>query len=152
LQIIRRDFLEQESSVLQDITQSILAKALDGSALRNRAISNNIANVETPNYQRQDVSFEDELRSALDSSTSSARQDGTAETPSSFTSLEAKVAEAQPRMMTDSVQPARDNGNNVDVDREMARLAENTIHYEALLQTVSVKSSMLKNAIYEGRR
>jgi flagellar basal-body rod protein FlgB len=124
--------------VLQDLTQVVLAKALDGAALRHRAISNNIANVETPNYRRQDVSFESELRSALD-------------TPS-FRSPDDAVAETQPEVIADTVQPERANGNNVDIDREMARLAENTIHYQALLQSISVKSSMLKNAIYEGRK
>ena len=40
---------------------NVLDKAADAAWLRNEAISNNLANVDTPNYKRQDVSFEDEL-------------------------------------------------------------------------------------------
>ena len=47
---------------------NVLDKAADASWLRNEAISNNIANVDTPNYKRQDVSFEAELQHALGAS------------------------------------------------------------------------------------
>jgi flagellar basal-body rod protein FlgB len=126
--------------MLQDITQVVLAKALDGTAMRNRAIANNLANVETPGYLRQDVSFESELRAALDSPALSP------------TSAEGEVQVVEPEQVGDASQPARENGNNVDVDREMARLADNTLRYQALAQSISVKQNMLTTAIYEGRR
>ena len=126
--------------MLQDITNITLAKALDGTALRHRAIANNLANVETPGYQRQDVVFESELRAAIDSSTLS-------------TDTQMEQARAMsPNVIGDSVSPARDNGNNVDADREMARLADNTIRYETILQCLNLKGDMLKTAIYEGKK
>ena len=121
--------------MLQDITQVVLAKALDASALRHRAIANNLANVETPGYTRQDVSFEDQLGSALNQPDS-----------------EDTVQQLQPNLISDSNEPVRENGNNVDVDKEMAKLAENTIQYESVLQSLTIKGGMLRTAIYEGRK
>jgi flagellar basal-body rod protein FlgB len=126
--------------MLQDITTVTLAKALDGSALRHRAIANNLANVETPGFQRQDVVFESELRAALDSS--ALPMDAQME----------QAAAVSPSVVGDAASPARENGNNVDADREMARLADNTIRYEAILQCMNLKGDMLKTAIYEGKR
>ena len=72
----------------------VLTKAADASALRNKTIANNIANIDTPHYKRQDVSFETELRHALKAS--------------KYKSLDAKVADAnlhldrlEPRAYTD---------------------------------------------------
>ena len=126
--------------MLQDITQVVLARALDATAMRNRAIANNVANVETPGYTRQDVAFEGHLKVALDSMR--------ADEPLSVTD----VKSVQPESTIDGAQPVRENGNNVDMDREMARLAENSIRYQAILQSLSIKGSMLRTAIYEGRR
>lgn len=132
--------------MLQDITQVVLAKTLDATSLRHRAIANNLANVETPGYERQDVSFEAELRSALDSpgSTDDSRQAEVFD--------DGAIDGVQSRLIGDATQPARQDGNNVDADREMARLAENTIHYQAILQSYNLKESMVRTAIYEGKR
>jgi flagellar basal-body rod protein FlgB len=126
--------------MLQDITNIALAKALDGTALRHRAIANNLANVETPGFQRQDVAFESELRTALDS------------TSLPLDSQMDEVRAVSPDVVGDAVSPARENGNNVDPDHEMASLAENTIRYEAVLQSMTVKDTMLRNAIWEGKK
>ena len=125
--------------MLQDVTQNVLAKALDAAALRNRAISNNLANVETPGYRRLDVSFESELREALDA-------------PSFGPEHEADIDRIEAKVIRDGAQVAQANGNGVDVDREMARLSENTIQYQALLQSMSIKGAMVRAAIHEGRR
>jgi flagellar basal-body rod protein FlgB len=126
--------------VLQDLTQTVLIKAMDATAARHRAISNNIANVETPGYVRQQVSFEKELRQALD-------------TPDVLAGgIEAQVEALQPGMIDDTASPVRENGNNVDADQEMAALAENTLDYQAILQSYNIKDQMLRSAIYEGKR
>lgn len=126
--------------MIRDLTQVVLVKAVDAAALRHRAIANNFANVETPGYVRQEVSFEAELRQALETPTGS-----------SF-GRERQVGDVRAKMTGDVSSPTRENGNNVDVDREMASLAENTLAYQALLQTLSVKGQMVRAAIYEGKR
>lgn len=132
--------------MLTDVTQTVLARALDGSALRHRAIADNIANVETPGYRRQEVRFEEALRSAL----------GTPDMPvasATFTATQERAVEqVTPQMATDTKAPVREDGNTVDPEREMVQLAENTVQYQAVLQSLNMKIGMLKSAIHEGRR
>jgi flagellar basal-body rod protein FlgB len=126
--------------MLQDITNVVLAKALDGTALRHRSIANNLANVETPGFHRQDVAFEGELRAAIDANGLS---------PASQMNQARAV---NPGVIGDNASPMRENGNNVDADSEMAHLAENTIRYQGILQCMNIKGDMLRAAIYEGKR
>jgi len=114
---------------------NVLDKAADGAWLRNEAISNNIANVNTPNYKRQDVSFEEELKNALKANR--------------YETLDQKVADMNldtitPRTYTDSSEYSyRMDGNNVDIQTENVELASNEIKYNALIQSISGKFSSL---------
>ena len=56
------------SDLFSDRTSAVLTKVLDGTATRQRALSNNIANAETPGYRRQDVDFATQLRDIIDRS------------------------------------------------------------------------------------
>ena len=108
---------------------NVLGKAADASWLRNDAISNNLANVDTPGYKRQDVDFETQLARALGRSR--------------YTSMDAKVA----NLKTSHLRPVcytdyagfsyRLDGNNVDVDTEGAYLAENQITYQGLEMSIA---------------
>ncbi|MDH7602691.1 MAG: flagellar basal body rod protein FlgB [Armatimonadota bacterium] len=121
-----------------DPTSSILAKALDAAAARHRAIANNIANVETPGYKRIFVSFEEELKRAL-------------EEGSTRRTLE-KLAELSPVQHIDWYSPSRPDGNNVCVDAEIADLVRNTMKQKAVSVLLEAKIAMLRAAITEGKR
>ncbi|HEY3265985.1 MAG TPA: flagellar basal body rod protein FlgB [Armatimonadota bacterium] len=125
--------------MLTDITQDVLSSAMDAIALRGRAINNNIANVETPGYQRQDIAFEAALRTALDTGQYDPEQ-------------QPDLATVVPAVVNDASSPARENGNNVDADAEMAKLAENTLRYQAIIEAMTSKNALLKTAIYEGKK
>ena len=126
--------------LLADATTAALAKTLDGAAARHRALAENIANVDTPGFQRVDVAFETELQAALKDAQANPR-----------TALD-RIATVRPRQSRDTVSPARVDGNNVDVDREMARIAQNTQEYEAAARALATKLRMLRSAISEGKR
>ncbi len=125
-------------NLLSDLTTTALTRSLDACGLRHRVISNNIANVETPGFNRCEVSFESRLRQVLDSGSKG--------------SVVKRVQEIQPEAQLDRVSPARPDGNNVSVDREMADLVKNTLKYEAFIQLLNKKGSMVRAAITEGRR
>ena len=122
---------------------NVLSKATDASWLRNDAISNNIANVDTPNYKRQDVSFETELKHALRSS--------------KYISLDKKVdalnsdgrlSHIDPRTYLDhSGFSYRLDGNNVDIDTENVELASNQIKYNGLIQSIDQEFKNIKSVI-----
>ncbi len=133
--------------LISDVTTKILETALDGLSLRQQVIGHNIANAETPGYQAQAVSFEDQLAKALQSPAATG-------TPLALTRTGHLAAPALPTEQVRIVQrpggSARLDGNNVDIDSEMSLLAETSIRYQSLTQLVSRKLALLK-AIASGR-
>lgn len=115
---------------------NVLDKAMDASWLRNEAISNNLANADTPGYKRQDVNFETQLAKALRSSR--------------YKTMDAKVADVKmnrlnPIAYTDYAGFSyRIDGNNVDPDTEGVYLAKNQVVYQGLYQSVSEEFKNLK--------
>lgn len=118
---------------------NVLGKAADAAWLRNDAIANNLANIDTPGYKRQDISFESELERAL-----GHRR---------YLSMDAKVArltktEIQPRTYTDYANYSyRLDGNNVDVDTENVILAENQLKYNGLMTGIQSEFTNLTNVM-----
>ncbi len=139
--------------IRNDTAFGAIVKSLDGLSLRSRAITNNVANVDTPGFKTTEVSFEDELavainRPAPDSfrmvATNTAHFGTTLRRPD----IEGLAARSQEmRGLT-----LRNDGNNVDIDREMVRLAETQIQFSAATAFTNLKFAQLRQAIYEGRR
>lgn len=121
---------------------NVLDKAADASWLRNEAISNNIANVDTPGYKRQDVTFETELVRNLNKveyDTMDARV------------YNMKLSRIEPRVYTDaSAYSYRLDGNNVDIDTENVYMAENQVTYNGLMQCIKSEFANLKAAMGSG--
>lgn len=116
-----------------------LGTALDATALRNEIISNNIANVVTPDYKRKDIRFETELKQAFlrsDDSTVDA------------TVKHLDLRELEPEVYTDYAELSyRYDGNNVDIDNENVILAKNQIKYNGLMASVNREFSNLKKVM-----
>ncbi len=103
----------------------VISGAMDAAMLRGRTIANNIANVTTPGYRRVEVSFEEELRVALDRT----RLRGSRTDCRHLDIGRKNLGEVQPEAYHpyDPTQPS--GVNNVDMDTEMAKLAETQIMY-----------------------
>ncbi len=118
---------------------NVLDKAADASWLRNEAISNNIANVDTPNYKRQDVAFESELKKALGYNryqTMDSKVDNV------------KTSRLNPQVYTDySDYSYRLDGNNVDIENENVMLAENQLKYQGLLTSINQEFTNLQSVM-----
>lgn len=115
---------------------NLLDKAADASWMRQEAISNNIANVNTPGYKRQDVAFEDSLQEAI----SNSRYRSTDEKVANLSKADLRI-----RSYTDSSGFSyRLDGNNVDIDTENAALARNQLKYNALVDSINHEFSMIK--------
>lgn len=116
---------------------NVLEKAADASWTRNTVISNNIANVDTPNYKRQDVSFESYLKTAINSNQVLDQAVNTMD-----------VSTITPSVYTDhETLSYRLDGNNVDIDVEQANLAENQIKYYTLLDSINQEFERLKSVL-----
>ena len=107
-------------------------KAMQGSLLRQQVLANNIANANTPGFQRSDVNFESALAQAFST--------GSPPTPGQIQQIS-----FQPQ--TDSSGAMRVDGNSVDINTEMADLSENTLDYQALESVMGTRLSILKTAI-----
>ena len=143
--------------LFNDPTAKALRTALTGLQMRQQAIANNIANVDTPEYKAQAVSFEDALQSELvgpPKRQPKLQMLGLETTDTRHIPLQPVVRtyEAKPVTQLSADGTTRNDGNNVDVEREMTKLAETQITYNALGQVTGSKLGLLRTAINEGRR
>lgn len=121
---------------------NILDKAADASNLRNELISNNIANVSTPNYKRKDLDFESVLQAELAGEKSLQKAVNKANEDLSI---------LDPQIFTDNASLSyRSDGNNVDINTEEAYLAENQIKYQALVDMMNQEFGRYKSVLNSG--
>lgn len=125
-------------------TMTALEKGLNYSSLKQKVISQNIANVATPGYKAKDVSFKQSLQEAVEQSLHAKRTDGR------HFVFKGKPM-IQPGVITRKNVSFNNNGNSVDIDNEMADLATNQIYYNALVERMSGKFSSLQNVIRGGK-
>ncbi len=120
-----------------DLTTAALGAALGAVGLRQELLSANVANVNTPGYKRRDVNFDSILSSIEDAQRSN---DGSA------------LMALKPTVETDNATSMRADGNNVDIDMEMASIAENNVRYNALVQLAAKHLQMLESVASDGRK
>jgi flagellar basal-body rod protein FlgB len=113
---------------LFDTTQIALERALQGTSARQAALAGNLANANTPGYQRRDVDFQGALSAAL-------AQGKAAVERSSLTTV------------TDTSAPLRADGSNVDVEREGAALARAGLEHDALVAIAGARHNILRAAM-----
>lgn len=130
-------YLEEKS--MSDFTYELIKKGLDVSSLRQKTISSNIANINTPNYKVNKVEFEEYLTKAKDEIFLKA----THNKHFGIKSLE----DIEPKVEKRENTSLNDNGNNVDIDLEMTELAANEIYYSILIQQLNAKLSNLNYVI-----
>lgn len=114
-----------------DKSSILLNKMLDITALKQRVIANNIANVNTPGYQRRDVSFDSELKESLRDS-ESIEKVGLKVVISNDKGAEAAL---------------RKDKNTVNMDKEITELMKNTLSYNTYIELMSKKFRLIKDAI-----
>ncbi len=133
--------------ITSDRTLRAAQFALDGLAMKQDLISNNLANIDTPGYLAQDADFQSALQRAIKPAGSKSNLQPVSMQithPGHITSLD----------RPDNVQityrqggSLRADGNDVDIDVEMSQMAETGIQYQAISQLVSKKLLLLKNIV-----
>ena len=120
---------------------NILDKAADASWMRENVITNNIANIDTPGYKRQDIDFESVLQKALGKT--------------KYSSLDKKVRELNQdlgKLTTTSYTDAanysyRLDRNNVDENTENAELASESLRYQLLTTAITNNFSRMQTVL-----
>ncbi|WP_110112837.1 flagellar basal body rod protein FlgB [Bacillus sp. CGMCC 1.16541] len=125
-------------------TMQSLEYGLSYASQKQKVISQNIANVDTPNYKAQDLSFKSALHQAMNPSMTANRTDNRHYhfTNSSRTGL---------NVHTRKDIAYHPNGNSVDIDKEMSEMAQNQIYYEALVERLSGKFNSLRTVVQGGK-
>lgn len=109
----------------------LLLKLMSASALRGRVLASNIANQNTPGYQRQVVRFEELLSESL-----AKRQDPLL---------------VEPRVEHDALTPAGPDGNNVNLETEVSAARENQLLFDLYAQIFQSRMSLIQSAIDSSR-
>jgi flagellar basal-body rod protein FlgB len=132
---------------IQDKTMKALATSLNFRQMRNELISSNIANSETPGYKAKRLDFEAALARAIDidemQNLNTTDQEHFDVGGGGFNNLE-------PEVYNDPNGVVSEDGNTVDREQEMAKMAENKILYDASVQLMNKKLGLLKYAISSG--
>jgi flagellar basal-body rod protein FlgB len=115
----------------------VFKKALNVSWLKNKTITNNIANVDTPGYKKEIVRFDSVLNNAIDLVKTNEKHIST--------------SSESPRIEKMTTTSFRKDGNNVDIDTEMAELSKNQLKFNIITSQLNSKLSRLKKAIDSGR-
>jgi len=119
-------------AILSGGLDPLLGRALGTADLRYRVLANNVANAETPGFKASRVEFEALLQQAQAAGTD----------PLTVT----------PAVVQDTGLSLTPDGNNVDIDAQMAALAANQLWYDALSRSLGDQIGRLRAAISEGRR
>lgn len=138
-------------SISNDPTLQLLEKGLDALSARQQAISNNIANVETPNYKAVDVAFERSLRQAMQDNGSALAVRRTDDNHLKVEGIAEQVEDVSAQMFRRTGTAMRLDGNNVDVETEMVRLAETALRYQSFTTLASRKLALLRMIAQESR-
>ena len=118
-----------------------LESALSASGLRHKVISNNIANVNTPGFKRSEVSFEGELTRAL------SNQSNLGLNRTNEKHFSGSTTYSGPRTQTSAETTMRTDGNNVDIDAEMAAMTKNNLYYNTVAHSIKKYYNNIQTAI-----
>ena len=115
--------------IVFDETNRLLNEMVNGAAMRHRILSGNLANVDTPGYEPKEASFTAALAQARQAT-------GTA-----------GAVQVQTSVVSEPDGPAREDGNTVQLDRQMAKVAQNTLWHNSMLQMLATRMAMVRTAI-----
>ncbi len=146
----KRDHFTDEKGMtrvelLNSTTFNLLTSSVDAASLRHKVLANNIANADTPHFKRSDVSFEALLKEQLNARALSGYRTHPKHIP-----IGHAMPSVTPKVVTDHDTAMNHNGNNVDIDAEMAMLAQNQLNYHMYIGQISHEISMIRKAIGGG--
>lgn len=131
---------------------STMESAMKAAVLRHQVVAHNLANVNVPGYRAAAVSFEEELRVALTPKSGPATLTGLS-TDGRHLRIggEQPLPPIAPRVVLATEGSMRQDGNNVDMEAQMAQLAANQLWYQALTRSLTDEFSRLRTVIGGGK-
>ncbi len=130
-------------------TFNLLEKGLAASSVRRNVIANNIANADVPGFKRSEVSFEAEIKRALESEKRAAEATPLKTTHPAHTALPSvkDYRSVKARIHTDYSSSMRNDGNNVDIEHEVSALNRNQMHYSIMVDRIGGSLRLMNQLI-----
>jgi flagellar basal-body rod protein FlgB len=123
--------------VFGDVTTAVLHTALNGLAMRQRVTADNVANINTPGFLAGRVQFEDALRQAVDAG------DGLSGNARAEISTAALANQATQPSVARSLEPTRQDGNNVNLDHEVISNIDTQLRYSLMLRAMDDRFGLI---------
>ncbi|MFC1669047.1 flagellar basal body rod protein FlgB [Spirochaetota bacterium] len=131
------------------LTNYLLEKSLNVESLRRRVIANNIANVDVPHFKRSEVNFESDLKRAIEDA-----NDPVNKLPAKMNHrkhipfyVPKNIREVQSRVNLDYNTTYRNDGNNVDIEKEIVDSSKNMMRYNGFVTMLNHNFKLLKIAM-----
>jgi flagellar basal-body rod protein FlgB len=129
-------------------TVDLLHRAMDASLIRRDVIAHNMSNAQVPNYKRQIVNFEAELKRALDTEKNRPALELNLTDPRHIPNWrERDYRDVTPRRVLDYTSTYNNNGNNVDPEQEYMASLENQMTYTLLAQAATFEFSQINQVL-----
>lgn len=123
------------------MTYDLLKKSMQAADIKSQVIANNLSNLNTANFKRSYVTFNSSLQDSIDNLSLKKTNSKHISDGNEFGAISIKK---------DTTTSMNSDGNNVDIDSEMANQAQNTLDYEALTSQANSRISMKKYVITGG--
>jgi flagellar basal-body rod protein FlgB len=130
-----------------NMTADVLEKTLHGLSRRLETVSRNIANMNTPDYDRHEISFEDQLRDVIEGPSKLPLR---TTDPAHISNVTRNVPEVAPVQRAVSYEQFRLDGNNVDPETEMSRLTQTRLMYDIIANRMGGKFRGMRRVISGG--
>ena len=110
---------------------------------RQKVISSNIANINTPNYKTKELVFEDELKNSI---TNNSLQ-MTATNSRHMTNVNSSLANSNPKLMEVENLEEQNDGNNVNIDTQMGEMSKNKVLFDAIQSSIKRDSKLFRSVV-----
>ncbi len=121
----------------------VVKKHLDGNVKAQKVAADNIANVNTPGFKASEVHFKDALKNVINQDRLSLAKTHSGHIPA----INSSRNSFQPIVIQKNEQSFRIDGNNVDMDKEMEKMAESSVEFEAMTEVIRDMHKKLSSVI-----
>ena len=139
------------AQIMDSTNLNYLPRAMTAASMRQEVVANNIANVNTPNFRKSNLEFEEMLAREIYGEKVPEGQLQMVRTHDKHLPFKPLKVHAEPKIVEDNTTLMRVDHNNVDIDIEMATLAKNQIYYNSLANQLGGYVSKMRNAITSGQ-
>lgn len=129
-------------------TVELLSRALSYRSANHNVISGNLANIDTPGYKPKELTFDDALKEAVDKTGGPLRKTD----PKHFSHYGDGFEQGKASFSLKEAESTMTGSDELNIDREMAKMVKNNLLYEASARILSKKLETLRTVIAEGKR